>query len=129
MTIAIHNHGADWEGGTSLAPVWSPRLTPITAAYTAKRNELVQVTSGTFTVTLTSAVTVHRGGIICVANQGTGVTTIDGFGAETIDGAATTTVSQYEAKILISNGTNWVTLAQVETNDSGWTPNVVEVAF
>ena len=104
----IHDHGSDSEGGSSLRLIWSPRMVSKTAAYTAVKNDVVICPSGTFTVTLTGAARVGKGGIICVKNLGAGTITVDGAGAETIDGAATASLnSPYLSVFLISDGSTW----------------------
>lgn len=80
----------------------------ITALRTLGLNdEEVDCTSGTFTVTLPTAVNA-RGRHYIVKNSGTGVITVDGNSSETIDGDLTVTLSQGEAVTITSNGTNWI---------------------
>lgn len=75
--------------------------------YTATPADFNILCTGTFTLTLYSAVG-RTGNMLNVKNAGTGVITIAGSGAETIDGSATVALSaQYESITLISNGTNW----------------------
>jgi hypothetical protein len=91
--------------GTTTLP-----LTNQTSNYTADATTdcVVNCTSGTFTVTLPTAVGIE-GQYFIVKNSGTGVITIDGDGAETIDGAANKTLSvQYESMTVVSNGANWI---------------------
>lgn len=69
---------------------------------------VVNCTSGTFTVTLPTAVGIE-GQYFVVKNSGTGVITIDADGSETIDGATGKTLSvQYESMTVVSNGSNWI---------------------
>jgi hypothetical protein len=71
---------------------------------------VVNCTSGTFTVTLPTAVGIE-GQYFTVKNSGTGVITIDGDGSETIDGAANKILAvQYESITVVSDGVNWVVI-------------------
>ena len=74
-------------------------------------DELVNITSGTFTVTLPTAVgfTVFY----IVKNSGTGVITLATTSSQTIDGAAsgTITLAQYDSRVLRSDGANWIVVA------------------
>jgi hypothetical protein len=67
----------------------------------------IECTSGTFNVTLPTAVG-SAGKIYVVKNSGTGIVTIDTTSSETIDGVLTKTLNQYDSVILESNGANWV---------------------
>lgn len=79
-----------------------------TANYTATANDdVINCTSGTFTVTLPTAVGL-TGKRFEIKNTGSGVITIDGNAAETIDGAATVSVPQYFSYSLVSDGANWI---------------------
>lgn len=99
-------------------PAWTPAsgsasttlpFTSKTSTYTVDNEDcIVNCTSGTFTVTLPTAVGL-TGQYFVVKNSGTGVITIDGDGAETIDGAANKILAvQYESMTVISNGANWI---------------------
>lgn len=82
-----------------------------TSAYTATAtDDIIDCTSGTFTVTLPTAVGI-AGKELNIKNSGTGVITIDGNAAETIDGDATKTITtRYQVLTLVSNGSNWVVI-------------------
>lgn len=91
---------------------------PVSSKYVAKTGAygvgasdfVVDATSGTFTVTLPTAVGV-AGKQYCIKNSGTGIITVATTSAQTIDGAATFILSvQYEAVWVISNGANWVVI-------------------
>lgn len=71
-------------------------------------DELVDCTSGTFAVTLPTAVGFTKQYII--KNSGTGVITLNTTSSQTIDGNASGTIilNQYDSKILRSNGNNWI---------------------
>jgi len=71
-------------------------------------DHVVNCTSGTFTVTLPTAVGI-KGREYVIKNSGTGVITIDGAGTETIDGALTQTLpAQYDFYKVTSDGANWI---------------------
>jgi len=73
-------------------------------------DNVINVTSGTFTITLPTAVGI-AGRMYTIKNSGAGTVTIDGSGAETIDGAATVALSvQWTSKTVVSTGTNWITI-------------------
>lgn len=71
-------------------------------------DELVDCTSGTFTVTLPTAVGFTREYV--VKNSGTGIITLATTSSQTIDGAASgvLTLVQYDVLHLRSNGSNWI---------------------
>lgn len=69
---------------------------------------VVNCTSGTFTVTLPTAVGIE-GQYFVIKNSGAGVITIEGDGSETIDGVTFKTLAvQYESMTVVSNGANWI---------------------
>jgi len=100
-------------------PAWTPATgggTPTTLPFTNKVANytvdnldcVINCTSGTFTVTLPTAVGIE-GQYFIVKNSGTGVITIDGYNSETIDGQATKVMAvQYESYYLVSNNANWI---------------------
>jgi hypothetical protein len=94
-------------GLISLGGITFPYI-DVNGTYTISQNDyLVDATSGTFTITLPTAVGIE-GKIFQIKNSGTGVITLDGNGSETIDGQLTITLNQYDAVQVTSNGTNWV---------------------
>lgn len=94
-------------GLISLGGITFPYL-GVNGTYTIAQNDyLVDATSGTFTLTLPTAVGI-KGKIYQIKNSGTGVITLDGNGSETIDGQLTITLNQFDAVQVTSNGTNWV---------------------
>lgn len=82
-----------------------------TANYTATINdETIDCTTGTFQVTLPTAVGI-AGRIYRIKNSGTGVITIGTTSSQTIDGSATKTLSvQYSGLIVKSTGANWIVI-------------------
>lgn len=70
----------------------------------------VNCTSGTFTVTLPTAVG-RAGQIYVIKNSGAGTITIATTSAQTIDGSATQSISvQYNSYTVQSTGANWITI-------------------
>ena len=92
-------------GGTTLNYVAK------TATYTASATDyVINCTSGTFTVSLPTAVGI-TGRVYVVKNSGTGTTTVDPAGTETIDGALTVALAtQYQSIMVMSNGANWIVI-------------------
>lgn len=80
-----------------------------TTTYAASSTDsTIDCTSGTFTVTLPTAVGI-TGRIYTIKNSGTGVITIATTSSQTIDGTTTKTLPvQYNSLTLVSNGSNWV---------------------
>jgi hypothetical protein len=70
-------------------------------------DECINVTSGTFAVTLPTAVDYTKQYII--KNSGTGITTLNTTSSQTIDGNASgvLTLNQYDSITLRSDGANW----------------------
>jgi hypothetical protein len=83
-----------------------------TGTYAIKTtDEMVDCTSGTFTATLPTAVSVS-GKTYTVKNSGTGTITVATTSAQTIDGASTQPlVTQYSAITMVSDGANWKIVA------------------
>lgn len=67
----------------------------------------VDVTSGSFTQTITAASSLGNGWFVDLGNSGTGVITVDPNGAETIDGASTLIVFPYEVYRIVCDGSNF----------------------
>lgn len=100
---------------SNLGLVATPTLTNITTGYVAKTalytitssDSVVDCTSGTFTVTLPTAVGI-TGRQYIVKNSGAGVITLATTSAQTIDGGATASLAvQYVSITVISDGANW----------------------
>ena len=69
-------------------------------------DELIDCTSGTFTVTLPTAVGFSRSYII--KNSGTGVITVATTSSQTIDGNLTVGLNQYDSITVRSTNANWI---------------------
>lgn len=82
-----------------------------TSAYTITVDDhTINCTSGTFTVTLPTAVGI-TGQIFIIKNSGAGVITVDGFSSETIDGSPNFMLStQYKYVAVQAAGGNWITI-------------------
>ena len=83
-----------------------------TGTYTLTESDsVVNVTSGTFTITLPSAVSIP-GRVYTLKNSGSGTITVDGSTTETIDGSLTVKLlSRFSAITIQSDGANWVILS------------------
>lgn len=80
----------------------------ITAARTLDAtDQLIEVTSGTFNVTLPTAVGI-TGREYTVKNTGAGTTTLATTSSQTIDGVTTKTILTNESMTVTSNGANWI---------------------
>ena len=77
------------------------------ATYTLTATDVVCLCTGTFTVTLPTAVGI-TGKTYYVKNVSSGVITLDGDGSETIDGETTQLLHQWDTAQVTSDGTNWV---------------------
>lgn len=79
-----------------------------TSTYTvANTDGVIDCTSGTFTVTLPTAVGI-TGQQFVIKNSGTGVITVATTSSQTIDGASTLTLTtRYTSYTVISDGANW----------------------
>lgn len=73
------------------------------------RAKLIDITSGTFSQTLTAAATLGDGWWCWIKNSGTGVVTLDPNGAETVNGAATLVFPSGTSTVLQCTGTAFFT--------------------
>jgi len=97
------------KGITSTGGITFKQVT-ISSSYTATTDDyMIDVTGGTFTVSLPTAVGV-QGRLIVVKNNGGGAVTVDPFGSETIDGKSFVILGETNSIQLASNGTEWVAL-------------------
>jgi hypothetical protein len=114
-TAALHNDLLDNLGiqKTSIddnGHIFDPVIQSKTSNYPiVATDDVVICTSGTFTVTLLTAVG-RSGKRFTVKNLGTGVITMASTSAQTIDGAAaaSTQLFQFDALTFESDGANWV---------------------
>lgn len=91
--------------GASLQIPYVAKTTTYTLTAT---DHTIDCTSGTFTVTLPTAVGI-AGRIYVVKNSGTGTVTVATTSSQTIDGALTQSLAiQYESYTLQSTGSNWI---------------------
>ena len=108
-----------WRGdGSWSIPQSALTISNKTGAYTVVVGDaatVINCTSGTFTVSLTSAATLGSGFNVTIWNTSTtsgNAITIDPAGSETIDGIATLTLLRGEGMQIVCNGTNWETGAK-----------------
>jgi collagen type VII alpha len=81
-----------------------------TATYTATTNDYtVDCTSGTFTVTLPTAVGA-TGRVYIVKNSGAGTITVATTSSQTIDGVSTVSLATNAVTRVQSNGSNWIVI-------------------
>lgn len=81
-----------------------------TATYAVGVNDyVIEATSGTFTVTLPTAIGI-TGRIYVVKNTGAGTITVATTGGQTIDGGATVSLTQNLFTMVQSNGANWIVI-------------------
>ncbi len=84
--------------------------TPVTSTYTIlSTDSTVDCTSGTFTVTVFTAVGV-AGRVLNIKNSGVGNITVDASGSETIDGELTQLIASGNNMPIQSNGADWIIL-------------------
>lgn len=89
-----------------------------TALYTPTNDDrVIDCTSGTYTITLPTAVS-QSGRTFIIRNSGTGTITIGRTGAETIAGATTQTLAGYGFIEVVSDGANWLVLRGAYTNET-----------
>lgn len=109
-SIFLVSDGTNWKSVARCAGK-SLVVTGKTALYTiveADRGSVIDVTSGTFTVTLTAAATLGNGFYVTIRNSGTGITTVDANASETIDGDLTVLLFPgHQSITILCDGTNW----------------------
>lgn len=91
--------------------VFTPRSTRTsnTILGVSDRGAVIDITSGTFTQTLTAAATLGAGWWCWLGNSGSGDITLDANGSETIDGLTTFVMYPGEQRLLQCNGTAFFT--------------------
>lgn len=121
--------GADGAGATALATLGALGAGQVdkAAAYTVvlgDRGDLINATTGTWTLTLPAAAMAGAGFAIALRNSGSGVITIDANAAELVNGVATLAVNPGFGGVLVCTGTAWLTIgglsgdAQASVTDS-----------
>ena len=95
------------DGIESLGSILFPYSAKTTTYTIGDEDYFIDCTSGTFTVTLPTAVGVS-GKIYIVKNSGAGTITVGTTSSQTIDGSSTKTLSQYKSFQFQSNGSNWI---------------------
>ena len=78
----------------------------VTTTYTIVATDYLLDCSGTFTITLPTAVGFT--GEYIIKNSGTGLITLDGDGTETVDSNLSIALNQYVTITVRSTGTNWI---------------------
>ncbi len=113
LTTARALNGVNFDGSGAITVPGLFAYTAQTTTYSAVINDYVNCTSGTFTVTLPTAVGA-AGRSIKIKNTGTGVITIATTSSQTIDGYATNVVQLATTKDsieVVSDGANWEALS------------------
>ena len=96
-------------GITSTGGITFKQVT-INGSYTATTSDyMIDITGGTFTVSLPSAVGI-QGRLLVVKNNGGGAVTVDPYDNETIDGKSFVILGETNSIQLASNGTEWIAL-------------------
>ena len=97
-------------GIISLGGITFPQVT-INGAYTATTDDyMIDITGGTFNVSLPTAVG-KKGRLYVIKNNGGGAVTVDPFGSETIDDKPFIILGETNSLQLASNGSQWVAMA------------------
>ena len=97
-------------GITSTSRITFPQRT-IGSAYTATTDDfMIDVSGGTFSVTLPSAIGI-KGRILAISNNGTGLVTVQPILGQTIDGKSYISLGLTNALQLSSDGVNWTTIS------------------
>lgn len=95
-----------------------------TSTYSISDDDYFVNCSGTFTVTLPTAVSV-AGKIYVIKNSGSGTVTIDTTSSQTIDGSLSKSLTQNQSVSVESDGSNW--LIFVDTSISGTQSGSVDI--
>ena len=96
-------------GITSTGGITFKQIT-INSSYTATTSDyMIDVTGGTFTVSLPSAIGI-QGRMLVIKNNGGGAVTVDPYGSETIDDKLFIILGETNSIQLASNGVGWVAM-------------------
>jgi hypothetical protein len=93
-------------GLISLGGVTFPYKAVTTTYPVLETDYFIECTTGTFTVTLPTAVGI-AGKTYIIKNRGSGVITVGTTSSQTIDGVTTRTLATYSTLYVESNGANW----------------------
>lgn len=105
-TNVLTSNGTSWVSGAApSASIVQSNRTSNTILGSADKGTLINVTSGTFTQTLTAAATLGSGWFCYISNAGTGTVTVDPNGSETIGGVTTATLRPGDFWLIICTGT------------------------
>jgi hypothetical protein len=97
-------------GITSTSKITFPQLT-INSGYTVTDNDyMVDITGGTFTVNLPSAIG-RQGRLLVIKNNGGGAVTVLPNGGENIDDKSFVILGETNSIQLASNGANWIAIS------------------
>jgi hypothetical protein len=106
------------KGIKSLGGIIFP-LVSVTSTYTVLSTDyFIECTSGTFTVTLPTAVGIG-GKLYVIKNTGSGTITVATTSSQTIDGLSTISLIQDESIEISSDGSNWTIIGGVGGNILG----------
>lgn len=81
-----------------------------TSVSLADRAKVIEVVTGSITLTLPQASLAGNGYAVMVRNSSAGNATIEGFGTEQVDGNLNKTLFPNESAIFICNGTYWISV-------------------
>jgi len=106
QVLKVNSGGTQVEWADSDIAVETVTRTSDTTLTASNNSNFIDITSGTFTQTFTSAATLGNGWFCYIRNSGTGDITLDPDGSETIDGLATFIMYPQEVRLIKSDGTN-----------------------
>ena len=113
--LKTFTEAVDTEVGAALGRTFGSGVTSISTNYTVlttDNGKVINVTSGSPTITLLAAGTATTEFVVTIKNSGNGTVTIDGDGSETIDGQTTLLVGKGSVS-LFTDGSNWFTVNPV----------------
>ena len=108
----------------------STAVTSFSSTYTflpSDRSSLYVWVGGAGTVNMPSAVDVGAGWFVVIKNDGTGILNVAMSGTNTIDGQSGAQLQIAESFVVVSNGTNWVSYAYVQSSQFFFTQVVKNV--
>ena len=98
-------------------------------ALSSDRGKLLEIVSGSITLTLPQASTVGDGYYVFLHNTASGSSVIEGYASETIDGSLNKTIFPGESLIAICNGTYWLTVGYGRDVEFTFSEFVVDMAM